>query len=120
MYKIKMTIKEATNTNNKIIKVGYCQAWHLLKGVEPIGYNSGVYGWNWDLYEITHTKTGEGLTICTGYRSTIGEFIDYKTINKYEAQARKIYKNYELGYKQQLKRIEKLRDKFINEILNIK
>lgn len=120
MNKIKITRKEATNTNNKIISIGYCKAHDLLTGVEPIGYNSGVYGWNWDLYEITHTKTGEGLTICTGYRSTIGEYIDHKTINKYEQQARKIRNNWDLNYTQQLKRITTLRDKFINEILNIK
>lgn len=45
-----------------IYAVGYCGAYHLLRGLEPIYYNAGIYGWNCDYYLIG------SVCICTGYR----------------------------------------------------
>lgn len=36
---------------------------NLLNRLSPIGYNSGVYGWNWDCY-----KVGKYYVV-SGYRS---------------------------------------------------
>ena len=57
-----MTVKELVNfvTTCKHIKKGYCceqdadTPKHLLK---VIGYNSGVYGWNWTCYYEPSTDT---------------------------------------------------------------
>ena len=45
-----------------IIKIGYCAAHNLLKGLDRIGYMAGVYGWNADVYDAG------GAYIVTGYR----------------------------------------------------
>lgn len=45
------------------IALGYCEAYRLLREkAVKIGYTSGVYGWNCDVYEL------EGVIITTGYR----------------------------------------------------
>ena len=49
-------------TNKPVIKIGYCGASFLLKGLERIGYTNGIYGWNADVYET------EKAYIITGYR----------------------------------------------------
>ena len=46
--------------------VGYCDLQYLLNNHSPIAYTCGVYGWNFDVYEVY------GVTICTGYRGMVG------------------------------------------------
>ena len=42
---------------------GYGELQRLLSWFSPIGYNAGIYGWNWDCYHIGR------FYIITGYRS---------------------------------------------------
>lgn len=49
---------------------GYCDLQYLLYNHQPIAYTSGVYGWNFDVYEVY------GLTICTGYRGMVGQRLE--------------------------------------------
>lgn len=52
------------NTNN-MVAFSYCQCQMVLDlfaSEYKVGYNAGVYGWNYDLYEIN------GVDIITGYR----------------------------------------------------
>lgn len=59
----KVTRKDI-NKNN-MVTLSYCQCQRVLNlfgGDYKIGYNSGVYGWNYDLYRI-----GD-VDIVTGYR----------------------------------------------------
>jgi len=61
---------------------GYCDLQTLLHYHEPIAYNSGTYGWNYDVYEIN------GMAICTGYRGMVGERL--QGIREFEERAMKI------------------------------
>lgn len=49
-----------------LVCAGYCELQYLLRDVSPVAYTRGVYGWNFDVYEV------HGLTICTGYRNMPG------------------------------------------------
>lgn len=84
--KLKTTAKEIKNkvAGNYIWKVGYCGMQNLLHYQEPIAYTCGVYGWNFDLYEV------DGVYFTTGYRNMIGRQVDYDLLNKYEQQAGEI------------------------------
>ena len=85
--KFKTTTKKIKEnyTNNYIISVSYCDLQTLLKYESPRAYTSGIYGWNYDLYDI------EGVAICTGYRGMpIGKDFDYSIVRKYETKAQKI------------------------------
>lgn len=49
---------------NNMVALGYCQIQHTLNffGEDfKIGYNAGIYGWNYDLYNIN------GVSVVTGY-----------------------------------------------------
>ena len=59
------TMKKMTRnnlTNKPVIKIGYCDAQFMLKGLDRIGYMTGVYGWNCDVYDAG------AAYIVTGYR----------------------------------------------------
>jgi len=92
-----------------VFSVGYCGAQNLLYGVDPFGYNAGVYGWNCDYYYV------DGVCICTGYRphgiSTIGKTAEF------EKQAEAIRNNWNMGYDEKLKKIAEIRSSWINALL---
>lgn len=84
--KYKTTRKAIVNGSINIRSAGYCDLQHLLRNHEPIAYTCGVYGWNFDVYEVY------GLTICTGYRGMPGSRLD--GIQKYEKQAQHLAYDY--------------------------
>lgn len=65
--KYQTTRKNIINTSNNLKKCGYCDLQTLLKNHSASAYTAGVYGWNFDIFEVY------GLTICTGYRGMPGE-----------------------------------------------
>ena len=64
--KVKTTRKAIVNGSYNVKCAGYCDLSHLLNNHSPIAYTCGVYGWNFDVYEVY------GVTICTGYRNMPG------------------------------------------------
>jgi hypothetical protein len=94
---------------NDLFSVGYCGAYHLLYGIEPVAYNAGVYGWNCDYYYTC------GVCICTGYRphgrSTIGKTAEY------EKQAKEIVHDWDIPYEDKLEKIAEIRAEWIDKLL---
>lgn len=84
--KFKTTRKAIVNGSANIISIGYCDAQYLLRYHDPVAYTCGVYGWNFDVYEV------DGVTICTGYRGMPGR--SAKNVHEYEKQAREIVDKY--------------------------
>ena len=107
-----MTRKEIINNFDKVFSVGYCGIQYLLRGKNRIGYNSGVYGWNYDIFSLDNGN----IAICTGYRGMPGKSIDYSIVDKYEAKAKAISEDYYTDYEKRQKKLEKLLQKFIEEI----
>lgn len=81
--KYKTTAKELKEGYYKIISVGYCELQSLLSYKNPIAYSKGVYGWNFDLYDIN------GVAIVTGYRSmpSKNSKASYEWIQKFEIES---------------------------------
>lgn len=105
--KFKTTAKAIRNEGGHIIKIGYCDAQHLLHYHDPIAYTSGVYGWNFDVYEIM------GTTICTGYRGMVGRPVNYERLREYEKKAQEIVYDWSLDYSDAHNAVERLLDEFI-------
>ena len=72
MRKIKVAMKEVNNFR-KVYRMGYCDLQYIMQGVEPTFYNSGVYGWNCDIY-VDYSRD---IAITTGYRNMRGERIPH-------------------------------------------
>ena len=108
--KFKTTKKAITQNYRNVISIGYCDAQYLLQGKNPIAYNAGVYGWNADIYDIN------GVAIVTGYRPFGNISPDYKTIKKYEDEARKIACNSWGSYQNMLDKTDQLLNEFIEEV----
>ena len=113
MQKLQATRKDIKARYNRIFNVGYCNMPYLLTGIEPSFYNCGVYGWNWDAYEIE-----DNICIITGYRNTLGVDVDSKQLREYEEKAREIRNDWNKNYQEQVDLIKELREKFIKEVLN--
>lgn len=108
--KVQITQKTIKNYyGDYIYSVGYCDCWHLTRGIEPFAYNCGVYGWNCDYYEI------ENVCICTGYRPH-GKSTHAKT-KVFEEQAKKAYNNNNYKYETKLKKIATIRKNWVNALL---
>ena len=105
--KTRWTCKQVRACN--AIKIGYCGAWHLLKGLEPIAYTAGIYGWNEDIYYV-----GNNTYIATGYRPHGTRKVPYE---KFEEQAKAIYDGNE-DYNTKIAKIAKIREEFLKSACN--
>lgn len=94
----------------KIIAIGYCNAWSLLNQEDRIGYNAGVYGWNYDAYYI------DGVIITTGY-CPIGEHVNYDLLQEYETRAEKVlsYDN-KAPYDEKAAEVKRLLREFVSKL----
>lgn len=106
-WKIKITRREVVNYPHPVLSAGYCDLQYLLRNHEPYAYNAGVYGWNFDVYDVY------GKIICTGYRNMPGKRA--KNIAEYENKARAIAENYKIPYEKRSEQIEELLREFIEQ-----
>lgn len=105
--KFKTTRKAIVNGASRLVSAGYCDLQTLLRNHSPIAYTCGVYGWNFDVYEVY------GLTICTGYRNMPGRTA--KNIGEYENRAREIMRDDSITWQQCGAEIEKLLEAFCTQ-----
>ena len=84
--------------------VGYCDLQYLLTNHTPNAYTCGVYGWNFDVYDVY------GVTICTGYRGMVGARCE--GIAEYEKKAKDILHDEKLTYDEAKKAVENLLHEF--------
>ena len=107
------TIKFIKNYFNKTFQTGYCALQEIFRTVEPEFYNSGVYGWNCDIY----TDDTKNIAITTGYRNLTGLRIPNEIIDKYSKIAKSILDNrFMKKYDEILKALEENRNSFFTEI----
>lgn len=107
--KIKSTMK-VLNNFTKVFRCGYCDLQNIYKFTEPTYYNSGVYGWNCDIYTY-----GLTVAITTGYRNLKGSRIPDEIIRKYDKIAREILEK-RLTFAELEKELAVNRNNFINEL----
>lgn len=118
--KFKTTVKAIRKNyhKNNILEIGYCDLQNLLRYETAHAYCSGVYGWNFDLYQV------EGVAICTGYRGMPkGKTFNYELVRKYDNKARAIIQEtkkdnetWEHHLKNKENKVTKLLHKFISEV----
>lgn len=105
--KFKTTRKAVVDGSSNLVCAGYCDLAHLLRNHAPIAYTCGVYGWNFDVYEVY------GVTICTGYRGMPGRRAN--NIATYEKIAREIMEDYKRPYEDRSNEVEELLQKFCKQ-----
>ena len=110
--KFKTTKKEIYSNFKNVICVGYCELDNLLTNHDPIAYNAGYYGWNYDVYDIN------GVAIVTGYQPFGNIRPHYDTIKKYDDEARKICCGSWENYQNILDQTDQLLKQFIEEVTN--
>lgn len=110
MYKIRTTNKEIRKSLPWVVCAGYCDLQHLLNYESPIAYTCGVYGWNYDVYQLPG-----GLLLATGYRGAPGKRA--ALIREYEKTAQYCYYNRGIAYDERRNAIKSLLLEFsvINE-----
>ena len=98
--KFKTTAKAIRNSGDFCVSAGYCALQYLLNYHSPIAYTSGIYGWNFDVYEVY------GVTICTGYRGMVGkQAVGFRECEK---KAEKIYYDESLSGEERREKIEEV------------
>lgn len=109
------TIKSIKNNFANVYRCGYCDLQDIFRYETPAYYNSGVYGWNCDIY----CDFEKDIAITTGYRNMTGKMIPHKLIKKYSNIAKEIVKDWNKPYEEIKKEIKQNRENFLNELLNI-
>lgn len=111
--KIKVTKKSIMETYPYVIKIGYCNAYNLLKGHTARMYTAGVYGWNSDIYIMD-----EDTVVVTGYRPFGNISVDYNWLTEQEAQASKLWQeNRNKPYEWQAAEQNRFLDEFVKNAL---
>lgn len=113
--KIHTTIKNIRNNWNHVFRCGYCDLQHIFRYEEPQFYNSGVYGWNCDIY----VDYGRDIAITTGYRNMAGRMIPADLIRKYSDIAEAISKDWRKPYTEIKKALDDNREKFLDELTRL-
>lgn len=65
---------------------GYANLQHLTKYAKELGYNYGIYGWNWTAYSFPD------FVLVTGYRNLCGT--EMKEAEKFDKEASEIIHEY--------------------------
>ena len=116
MAKIHTTIKYVKQVWGKVYRAGYCDLQYIMRYEDPMYYNSGVYGWNCDIYCDFKTDTA----ITTGYRNMAGERIPDELIEKYTATAKEILKDgWNKSYDEIKTELDENRRNFFDELAKI-
>ena len=106
-----------TKNYSKVFRCGYCDLQYIFNGVEPVYYNSGVYGWNCDIY----IDWRRDIAITTGYRNMRGLSIPHELIKKYSDIAKEIYnRSFSVPYDEIRDELEKNRENFLVELDELK
>ena len=117
--KIRTTKKELNQNYNYIVRGGYCEFQTLLSTpkAREMFYACGVYGWNWDAYEI-EASDGSRVCVCTGYRDLTGKRL--QGLEKFEKKAAKIwdYNDRTKTYDQRQKAHNKLLKQFADYVIS--
>ena len=120
MLKARITNKELRE-GYYTIELSYGAAQNILKFQPARFYNYGVYGWNYDVYELDWN-----LAICTGYRpvKSIPEKLNKQAreiVKKYDKKAEALrswdYKKYE-NYRKAIDRLYNNMVTELNELIN--
>ena len=104
--KYRTTLKALREGACNLRCAGYCDLQNLLRAHDANAYTCGVYGWNFDVYEVY------GLTICTGYRGMPGKRLE--GITEAEAKAEKIWswENKSMTFEEKKEAVETLLREF--------
>lgn len=110
--KTRITSATVKASYEKIIVCGYGNLQDMLAYENPVAYNNGVYGWNYDVYEIN-----PNCAIVTGYRCFNSKYKPgYDLQKKYNDAARKIRCDYSIGYEEQKARLKEIIRDFVGEV----
>lgn len=113
MSKIKTTRKEINNRFSKVFYCGYCDLQNICSRDDIVYYNSGVYGWNFDVY----VDYKNDIAITTGYRNMTGARIPSEIIEKYSNAAKEIHK---LGFGSEISELlEQNKRAFFDELATL-
>lgn len=80
--KIKTTRKQIQNSFARVFQCGYCELAEITTK-SPLLYNSGIYGWNYDVYVFGN------IAVTTGYRGMFGKNIPHELLQELHAEKKK-------------------------------
>lgn len=113
MSKQHATIKYIRALWGKTFRCGYCELYYIFYNEEPVYYNSGVYGWNCDIY----CDYKRDIAITTGYRNMTGERIPSEILKKYTDIAKSIIENQgKMPFDEIKKALNENRENFLDEL----
>ena len=109
--KYKTTNKAVNGGYSKVIRIGYCNAQHLLRFQNPVAYTCGVDGWKSDIYAYGP------YAISTGYQPTGDICPKYDMVREYDVAAEKILCRTDLSVDEMRTQVNELLDMLMEEVV---
>ena len=111
--KLQTTKTAIQNGYYNIISIGYCDLQNLLSYKNAFAYNTGVYGWNCDFYDV------DGVCISSGYRplNDVNVKFDYEIVRIYDKKASDIRCDNTIDFEIKIKMLDDLLVEFVNECI---
>ena len=109
------SMKSICNNWHKVYQCGYCDLQYIMRGIEPMYYNSGVYGWNCDIY----VDGMHDIAISTGYRNMRGRMIPSELIKKYSDKAKAIIDEFATPWEDMKEALADNAERFFDELATI-
>lgn len=104
-------VKEIYGTKN-IVNIRYCYIDKWLHRLSPMFYTCGIYGWNYDVYNLG------GFAICQGYRNIPGIRATDEQLNAIKARLEALdKKDHLLTYDEMNKLIYETLEKWAEHVL---
>lgn len=113
--KLKITNKKVKENYARIYNLNTCKSDRILSLFNAFGYTCGIYGWNADFYDI------DGVCVCVGYRSLIGQMPteeQKKKINKLAEKVDALRNDFTTDWKLKDKKYNKIKNDFIKILKN--
>lgn len=124
--KTQITRKAVKDYYNHVIKIGYCNAQHLLYFCSPAHYTCGIYGWNADIYTFDGNSGIQGdyaptyvCAISTGYRPFGNVHPDYRLIEKFDRDAETVVNNPDITWADKRVIVGNILNDFIGACLGV-
>lgn len=105
--KFKTSMKITKNFKH-VFTAPYGDLQYIFAGQTATAYNSGVYGWNCDIY----LDYARNICITTGYRNTRGKRIPNDIILKYDKIIKDSY-----GTPDYYNTLDEARNRFLDELI---
>lgn len=112
------SMKTALANSKHVFRIGYCSLQYLFKPSTRTFYNSGIYGWNCDIFHCYVPNIGL-CVLTTGYRNMKGTRIPDSIARQYNNAAKIIWEDNTTSYNEKENIIYEMQEELFRNLVEL-